>query len=138
MILSQFKDVYQTLDKTNIDKIDSIYADNILFSDPFHRVEGLSELKQYFSELYLNVESIDFQFGESISQGDSHFIQWTMRLTHPKLNNKKSFDVPGATYLKVNDNAEIIYHRDYFDAGVMLYERLPLFGRLIRWIKRKV
>ena len=138
MVLNQFKDIYQTLDKTNIDTIESIYADNILFSDPFHQVKGLPQLKKYFFELYLNVESIDFEFGESISQGDSFFIQWTMKLTHPKLNNKKPFDVPGATYLKVNSNSEIIYHRDYFDAGVMLYERLPLFGSLIRWIKRKI
>lgn len=138
MILNQFKDIYQTLDKDNIDKIEAIYADDIFFADPFHQVEGLSQLKKYFFELYLNVESIDFEFGEALCEGDSYFIQWTMKLTHPRLNNKKPFYVPGATYLKVNQKSEIVFHRDYFDAGVMLYERLPIFGSLIRWIKRKV
>jgi hypothetical protein len=29
----------------------------------------------------------------------------------------------------------VCYHRDYFDAGEMLYENLPVVGRVIRWIK---
>ncbi|HCW90926.1 MAG TPA: transcriptional regulator, partial [Marinobacter sp.] len=27
------------------------------------------------------------------------------------------------------------YHRDYFDAGQLLYENVPVLGRMIRWIR---
>jgi hypothetical protein len=138
MIIEQFIRLYQDLDKSNIDSIDSIYAPEIQFNDPFHQVDGLINLKAYFYQLYINVESIDFTFGESLSDNDNHFIQWTMTLKHPKLNGGKSFAVQGASLLKVNSDQQIIFHRDYFDAGVMLYEQLPILGGLVKLIKRRV
>jgi len=30
----------------------------------------------------------------------------------------------------------VTYQRDYFDAGAMVYEHVPLFGWIVRWIKR--
>jgi hypothetical protein len=32
----------------------------------------------------------------------------------------------------------VYYHRDYYDAGSMLYEHIPLMGYAIRKIKKKV
>ena len=29
-------------------------------------------------------------------------------------------------------------HRDYFDAGALLYEHLPLLGSVIAWLKRRL
>ena len=31
----------------------------------------------------------------------------------------------------------IVYHRDYFDAGALVYEHIPLMGRAI-WLLKKV
>ena len=80
----------------------------------------------------------NFDFGEFISDGDSHSVNWVMNLTHPKLNKGKSFGVPGATFFKVNEEQKIIMHRDYFDAGIMLYENIPLLGSLVKLIKSRL
>jgi len=138
MIVEQFKQLYQELDGTNIEIIESIYAPEIRFHDPFHQVEGLQSLKNYFQDLYINVDAINFEFGESISEGDNHFVDWVMNLTHPKLNKGRAFKVSGASFLKVNETQQIILHRDFFDAGVMLYEQLPVLGGLVRLIKRRI
>ena len=138
MILEEFKQIYQDLDESNIESIELIYASDVQFNDPFHQVEGLQHLKDYFHGLYENVKAIDFEFGDSISEDDGHFIHWTMNLTHPKLNKGKTFKVPGASYLKVNSTQQIVFHRDYFDAGVMLYEQLPIFGKLVKMIKNQL
>ncbi|QHF41154.1 transcriptional regulator [Pseudomonas sp. S34] len=29
-------------------------------------------------------------------------------------------------------------HRDYFDAGALLYEHLPVLSRAIAWLKRRL
>lgn len=138
MILDRFKKLYHDLDSTNVDIIETVYAPDIEFSDPFHRIDGLQALKEYFQGMYTNVKAISFEFGESISDGNTYFIHWVMRLSHPKLNGGKQFIVPGATYLKVNDTQQIIFHRDYFDAGVMLYEQLPVLGGLVKLVKRRL
>ncbi len=33
---------------------------------------------------------------------------------------------------------KVYRHRDYFDAGAMLYEHLPVLGRVVSWLKRRV
>ncbi|WP_168204275.1 nuclear transport factor 2 family protein [Aliikangiella coralliicola] len=137
MILEKFKSTYQQLNSTNIDSIGELYANEIIFTDPFHRVEGLPELKQYFANQYQNIDTVEFSFGEAIYQGARFFVEWEMNLKHPRLNGNQPFCVPGCTLFRVNQDNQIIFHRDYFDAGTLLYERLPIIGGLVNWVKRK-
>ncbi len=59
-----------------------------------------------------------------------------MLLKHPRLNGGALVTVPGSTHLRFRD--KVVYHRDYFDAGAMLYEQLPLIGMVIRIIKGRI
>lgn len=138
MITDKFITTYQILNKNNLNILDEIYAEEVTFIDPFHKIKSLNKTKIYFSELYQNVLKISFDFEQVHSTSNDYFLPWKMTLTHPKLNKGNSFVVPGITHLKTNKADKIIYHRDYFDAGTMLYERLPLFGKVINWIKRKL
>ena len=125
MSLNNFKSIYNQLNANNVELIDSLYSEDVVFQDPFHRINGLSQLKHYFQDLYQDVEYIKFDFGDSGSSEKSHFVCWTMWLVHPKLNGRKKFRVEGSSWLKTADDGEIIFHRDYFDAGEMLYENIP-------------
>ena len=44
--------------------------------------------------------------------------------------------VCGCSYLQWRNKVHL--HRDYFDAGALLYEHLPLLGRTIGWLKRRL
>lgn len=33
---------------------------------------------------------------------------------------------------------KVYRHRDYFDAGSLIYEHLPVLGRAIAWLKRRM
>ncbi|HDY7901818.1 TPA: nuclear transport factor 2 family protein, partial [Vibrio vulnificus] len=46
-------------------------------------------------------------------------------------------EVKGVSHLKF-EAGKVIYHRDYFDLGEMLYENLPLLGGIIRAIKQRL
>ncbi len=138
MIIEQFKSTYQNMNASNIASIEALYAEQIEFNDPFHQVIGLRALKSYFEELYANVNSVSFEFGDFISKDNQHFIEWVMTVCHPKLNKGEPVHVPGATLFKTDEQQKIVFHRDYFDAGVMLYEQIPLLGKLIKWVKRKI
>lgn len=138
MVIEQFKSTYENMNASNIESIEQLYADEIQFTDPFHCITGLDALKTYFEELYQNVESVQFKFGDCLNQNNCFFIEWHMTVRHPKLNKAQPIEVPGATLFKVNETEKVIYHRDYFDAGVMLYEHIPLLGRIIKWVKQKI
>lgn len=129
--------VYQQLDAKNLHLIEQTYHEDIIFEDAVHKIEGISDLYEYFESLYANVKRCHFSISTHQQVGDEGFITWVMELEHPKLSKGNTVYVNGVSHLKFSDN-KVIYHRDYFDLGEMLYENLPLLGSLIRLVKQKV
>ncbi len=137
--LEAFCAFYNTLDKSCTKNLYKIYTPDVSFADPLHRVDGLAALEQDFAALYENVTACRFTFHERQRQGDLAFVTWTMHLAHRRLAGGRAFDVEGASRLvfAADGSGRVKEHRDYFDAGALLYERLPLLGPAIRWLKRR-
>ncbi|WP_298943356.1 nuclear transport factor 2 family protein [uncultured Psychromonas sp.] len=134
--LNEFTSVYQKLNTDNLALLNSIYHQEITFIDPIHEIKGLDELQQYFQGLYQNLESCQFIISEVISQPNQAAIYWKMTYQHPKLNKGNEVSVFGSSHLKAKEG-KVIYHRDFLDLGSMLYEQLPVLGKVIRLIKSK-
>ncbi|GGI69857.1 nuclear transport factor 2 family protein [Shewanella gelidii] len=130
--------LYKTLNRHNLHLLDTVYAKDICFIDPLHQIRGLDALMRYFEVLYHNVQSIEFVIHERLTQPHQVCLFWQMSYSHAKLNAGKPILVDGSSHLKLNDEYQICYHRDYFDVGQMLYEPIPVLGHVIRKIKRGV
>ena len=131
-IIEKFKSVYGKLDASNISLVDTIYDDNIIFVDPFHEIRGLRKLSDYFSDLYKNLESCEFEFGDVYSKTSSAFIVWNMTFRHRSLS-RDIIEVPGSTQIRFDE--KIYFQRDYFDAGKMIYEKLWMNDDLYNLLK---
>lgn len=132
--LEDFRALFNKLDKGNLDKLADLYSEDIRFQDPLGTVNGLDELTQYFAGAYANVVDCRFEFGEALVQGESAALPWVMHLRHKRIRKGREVQVQGISHLRIRDG-RVYYHRDYFDAGEMLYENLPVIGGVIRWIK---
>jgi ketosteroid isomerase-like protein len=132
--LEDFRALFNKLDKGNLDKLADLYSEDIRFQDPLGTVNGLDELTRYFAGAYANVVDCRFEFGEALVQGESAALPWVMHLRHKRIRKGREVQVQGISHLRIRDG-RVYYHRDYFDAGEMLYENLPVIGGVIRWIK---
>ena len=135
-VVERFKQTYNRLNARSLGLLNELYSHDVVFQDPFRRISGLPALTEYFAELYRHLESSSFVFEDDIVQGNSAVLAWTMSLKHPRLRGGDVVTVPGSTHIRFRD--KVTYHRDYFDAGAMLYEHLPLIGLVIRTIKERV
>jgi hypothetical protein len=134
--LAKFVDSYQQLSIDNLQLLAGIYHQDIVFIDPMHQLKGFDNLKNYFDNLYRQLSYCEFNIEQVITQADEAAIYWQMSYQHPQLNSGKMVSVQGSSHLKgVGD--KVIYHRDYLDLGAMLYEQLPLLGRVIHWLKNR-
>ena len=135
--LRRFAHSFATLDKHNLQLLDSLYSEDIAFSDPLHEVHGLPALRRYFAELYSNVSDLQFDFHsfDAVAEGEG-YLRWTMSFHHPRLASGKVIRVPGCSHLMWHD--KVYRHRDYFDAGALLYEHVPVLGRVVSWLKRRM
>lgn len=135
-IIDRFCELYQNLSENNINELANIYSENITFIDAVHQVEGINELQIYFRKLYKNISYCHFHIEQVIVQQGEASIIWTMNFSHANLKSGEIIVVNGCSHLKFAE--KIYYHRDYLDMGQMIYEHLPLFGRVVKYIKQRV
>lgn len=132
--LDEFMRLFNELDKGNLNRLPEVYSEDIQFQDPLGSVSGLDQLTQYFAGAYANAISCRFEFSEPVVSGDWAAVPWLMYLRHKRIRRGQEISVDGISRLQIRDG-KVCYHRDYFDAGQLLYENLPLVGRIIRLVK---
>ena len=136
--MEQFLKVYQDLKLENIESIEEIYSQDIHFIDPAHEIEGLAALRDYFENLYKNIDHIHFDFLHPARIENEGYVQWTMTFSHPRIKGGQNISVPGTSFLKFSSDNKVYFHRDYFDLGSMLYQHLPLLGAVVKSINRRL
>lgn len=134
--LVKFIDIYQRLSTDNLHLLDEVYHRDIVFIDPLHQLSGIKQFNDYFKHLYQNLSSCNFYIEHVVVDGQEAAIYWQMNYQHSRLNSGEVVSVQGTSHLKGFED-KVIYHRDYVDLGAMLYEQLPIFGRVIRWFKAR-
>lgn len=140
--LHAFARRFAALDKDNLAHLGELYSLDAQFIDPLHEIRGLAALQRYFAELYANVRDLRFEFHgcDALREGGNEgegYLRWTLSYRHPRLAGGRLIRVAGCSHLLWSDG-RVYRHRDYFDAGALLYEHLPVFGRVIAWLKRRL
>ena len=136
--LSRFIALYQQLNLQQLHRLPEVYADEVIFIDPAHRIEGLAALGDYFAALYQRLAYCRFEIISQQHEGAQAWLSWVMTFSHPRLAAGQPIRVEGATRLEFDAAGKVRVHRDYFDLGAMLYEQLPLLGPLVRVIKGRL
>ena len=134
VIIDKFKSYFTQMNFDNPDALSEIYADQIIFKDPVHEIEGVKNLKAYFDKLNSNLIEGSFQFTDDTLVDDKAYLSWEMQVQLKRPN--KSVSASGLSVLTLEE--KIVHQRDYFDAGEMFYEHIPLLGGILRSLKKKI
>jgi limonene-1,2-epoxide hydrolase len=136
-LLQQIKHFYLSFDHASIDALGDIYHPDVNFVDPIHQVSGLATLQDYFRNILQGVDYCHFEFSHCSVSHDQLFLVWQMRFRHPNLANGQEIVVPGVSHCQVQDQ-RVIYQRDYYDAGAMVYEHVPVLRFVINKVKQRL
>jgi hypothetical protein len=64
-------------------------------------------------------------------------LTWEFRFQFRAYHKGEEQVILGASHLVFDAQGLVTRHRDYWDAAEELYEKLPLVGGLMRWLKRR-
>jgi limonene-1,2-epoxide hydrolase len=133
--IEKFKNYFSQMDFDNDSILGEIYAEKVVFKDPLHKIEGINKLRLYFGKLNENLIEGSFLFTDESIFDNMAYLSWEMNL---KLKRpKKNIEASGISVLTIEDE-KIIAQRDYFDAGELFYENIPILGSIIRFVKKKI
>ena len=135
-IIELFKIGYSDIMQLDLGRLDQFYADDIVFKDPVHQIQGLSAMQDYMADITINVDECGFEFLDQLVSDSTAYIKWNMHFRHPRLGGGGLKTVRGMSQIHFDER--IHYHEDVYDMGQMIYEHVPLIGGVTRWLKARL
>ena len=129
--------LYESLSPAALPQLAGIYTADARFKDPFNDVQGIAAIRGIFEHMYRTLDGPRFVVHERVLQGEQCFLTWDF-IFRLRQGDKREIVVRGASHLRLAADGRIEGHRDYWDVAEELYEKLPLLGALMRWLKRRV
>jgi len=146
MLQDQLKEMilfFENLTQENIGRLSKYYANDAQFKDPFNDVIGIKRIEDIFLHMFKTLKAPKFVVHDVACQGLNTFITWDFHFELEQMPSKGPMLIKGASHLiwtvdALTQEYRIKTHRDYWDAAEELYEKLPLLGILMKWLKKKL
>ena len=135
--LARLVDYFQSLTRESVKNMQLFYAEDTYFRDPFNDVRGVDKVRVIFGKMFDHLHEPRFIVTESVLQNDTAVLFWdfTFRMKSSKPHQKML--IKGSSHLRFAADGRVQYHVDYWDAAGELYEKLPVIGILMRWLKKR-
>ena len=138
--LAQVLAFFAQLQVADLDRLDAFYTPDAQFKDPFNEVVGVPAIRRIFAHMFETLVSPRFVITQSVQQGAQCFVTWDFVFALRSAPTH-TFTVRGASHLVLTPHEggwRVAVHRDYWDAAEELYEKLPVLGALMRWLRRRL
>ena len=136
--LAGLKAYWEGLTRERVQVLDTVYAPEAYFRDPFNEVRGIEELKRIFEHMYESLEEPRFAIAETILEGDRAVLVWDFDFRIKAWKPEVTQRIHGLSVVRFGPDGRVTYHRDYWDAAGELYAKLPLVGPVMRFLARKM
>ena len=128
---------FETLTPASLRQLDAVYAPQARFKDPFNAVQGVPAIRVIFDHMFETLEKPHFVVTGQVQQGQQCFLTWEFRFSFKNFKQGQAQTILGASHLVFSEDGLVTLHRDYWDAAEELYEKLPVVGGLMRWLKKR-
>ena len=128
---------FEHLTPESVGNLSKHYAADARFKDPFNEVTGLPAIEAIFTHMFETLIAPRFVVTGRVAQGAQCFLTWEFRFAFRNFHQGREQVILGASHLVFDAECKVRLHRDYWDAAEELYEKLPLVGSLMRWLKRR-
>lgn len=135
--LDPLVDWFEHLTPTTLAQLGAHYAPHARFKDPFNDVQGVPAMQGVFEHMFASLHEPRFVVTGRVQQSDQAFLTWDFHFRFQRFDTTTVQTVRGATHLLLNAQGQVTLHRDYWDAAEELYEKLPVVGGLMRWLKAR-
>lgn len=125
---------FEFLSPQTLATIDTVYAQDAHFADPFNDVRGLPAITHIYAHMFQKLEQPRFTILRRVCQGEQAFLVWRF----DGALRGRAFSIEGATALVLDVQGRIADHQDYWDPASQVYERVPVLGAVLRRLRRKM
>ena len=135
--VQQLVTFFETLTPHSLGQLATLYDRQARFVDPFNDVKGLTAIEAIFRHMFVALDDSRFVVTGRVVQGKECFLLWDFHFRFKRFDKQTAQTIRGTSHLVFSDAGLVVLHRDYWDAAQELYEKLPLIGALMRWLRKR-
>ena len=135
--VQRIAEFFEHLQPADLARMTQFYTPDARFKDPFNEVQGLPAIERIFGHMFVALDQPRFVIRQRIVQGHQCFLVWDFVFAFKNFQKGVQQTVRGGSHLELAADGRINLHRDYWDAAEELYEKLPVVGALMRWLKKR-
>ena len=128
---------YEEVSWQTLDRLDSLVTDDVRFKDPFSDVAGIEKYRGILTDMLTKVPDITFTVHHADFSDTRGVLRWTSSGT-VKMFGSDPWCIEGMSEIALAEDGRVSEHVDFWDASEYFYARLPLMGRAIKAIQRRV
>jgi steroid delta-isomerase len=139
LIANQLKSIQFEYEHIQIDRVKQLvehYDINATFKDPFQEVHGRDAIIHIFEKMFTQLNNPSFKVISAMPQGLEASLLWEFKFGFKRWDQSPQ-SLKGVSWLKFNEAGLITSHIDYWDPAEGIYEKLPLIGSLMRFLKKQ-
>lgn len=134
--LNAFVRFFETLSPAALDRLETVYAADAQFRDPFNDVTGVAAIRRIFEHMYRQVDEPAFRVCARFANADEAMLVWAFSF---RLKGKRQhLQLEGSSLLRFNEAGLVLLHRDFWDPAEGLYEKLPVIGMAMRCLRQRL
>ncbi len=134
--------LFETLTPAHLEQLDHWYVTDARFKDPFKQVQGVDQIRAILQHMFEVLEHPRFIITNRIVQDNQCFVVWDFVFRYKTMQRGVDQRIHGGSHLVFKQGDDGVWridtHRDYWDAAEEMYEKFPLVGSLMRWLKNRV
>ena len=134
---ARLAEYFEKLTPDSVAQLPDLYDGQARFKDPFNEVQGLAEIERIFRHMYVALDGPHFVITGQLVDGAQAFLTWEFRFRFKRFDTQTLQVVRGGSHIVFNELGLVTLHRDYWDAAEELYEKLPVVGGAMRWLKKR-
>lgn len=124
----------EALTPETLEDLPSQVTEDVRFKDPFNDVRGVEAMAGVFRHMFEAVGPVRFRVEQTMAEGDRCLMAW--RFEGRLRGRPWQFD--GTSVIRFAPDGRVAEHIDHWDAATGFYERLPVIGRLLAAIRRRL
>jgi len=138
-MLESFQDYFRNMTaETVIEKTSRIYAPDAYLNDNVVGIFGQENIESYFVHAAGQVDVMDVRFLDVARSETDYYIRWKMTIRADALAKGETIESYGTTQFRVNEEGQVLVHRDFWDAATGMYEHLPYVGGMFSFVHEKL
>ena len=138
--LTRYVAALERLNRESLADLLALCDPHMHFRDPFNDCHGVAAFGRVMEDMFAKLDDVHFAADHVAWSGSDRscaLIHWHLDASLRALRGKP-WQVEGCSMLHFGADGTLTAHYDYWDAAAGFYEHLPILGRVLGLLRRRI